>query len=185
MISKKKKKSVLKYEEQNENCKAGAYSIQRQMASKGKEKQRQTCSALQRFTSGRVFSGVQCHRGPRPPGQPHVQHRYLTTDAPGTHTLSWSISPPDGELGGRARDFGLEEACWWDAMECLAQSTSTKPCEHIFFFIDLKKKRIIPRVKGSLDGIHPDLPPFLPLLLTFSSIPVTRPLLEYPAGIQA
>lgn len=94
MISKKKKKSVLKYEEQNENCKAGAYSIQRQMASKGKEKQRQTCSALQRFTSGPCLFRCPVPRRPTPtwtatcstslsyhrrPRHPHALLEHLST----------------------------------------------------------------------------------------------------------
>lgn len=58
----------------------------------------------------RVFAGVQCHRGSRPFGEPHVQHRHLTPDSRSTQTLSRSISPHDRELGSRAHGFCLEEA---------------------------------------------------------------------------
>lgn len=54
---------------------------------------------------GRFFPGFQCHRCPHPPGEPHVQHRNLTTDAWSASALSGSVSPYDCELVGRTLGF--------------------------------------------------------------------------------
>lgn len=108
---------------------------------------------------GRFFPGFQCHRCPHPPGEPHVQHRNLTTDAWSSSALSGSISPYDCELVGRTLGFwGMltgsdgRPIFFLYLVNAWPRTQTIPPCKHISPW--LEKDTSIPRVTENIDGIH-------------------------------